>query len=169
MRRERLDPEHEDYLSRAQVKRELLELLEFGHQVYALPKSAYAKCPIPDELDVAFKELGRIKSMNAQKRQWQHIGKLLRQVDVEPMKKFIKNFADGSKRLARELEKLETVRDELIDNKEGTFDALIAEHPDCDIQQFRQILRAAQKEKSEDKLGKNFKKLFQTLKNLKGF
>ena len=168
MRRERLDPEHEDYLSRAQVKRELAELLEFGRKIYELPKSAYAKCPVPDELDAAFQELKRIKSMNAQKRQWQHIGKILRQVDVEPMKKSLRDFADGSKRLARELDKLDALRDDLIENKDGVFDALIVEHPDCDIQQFRQLIRAAQKEKSSEKPAKNFKKLFQFLKELKG-
>ncbi|NRB37636.1 MAG: DUF615 domain-containing protein [Pseudomonadales bacterium] len=172
MKRDRLDPEHEDYQSRSEVKRDLHELFEFGHKIYALPKSVYAKCPVPKELDACFKELKRIKSNNAQKRQWQHIAKVLRQIDIEPMKKALKEFDNGRKRLARDLDKLEILRDDLLNNKEGAFDTLINEHPDCDIQQLRQIIRAAQKEKpsSEDKkveAGKNFRKLFQSLKDLK--
>lgn len=168
MKRDRLPPDHEDYQSRAEVKRELEAILEFAHQLYSLPKSAYKSFPIPDELDAGFKEMDRIKSVNAQKRQWQFIAKVMRKIDLEPLELAYREFGDGRKRLAKELEKLEALREKLVDAEAGVFDTLITEHPDCDIQQLRQLIRAAQKEKSSDKVGKNTKKLFQALKELKG-
>lgn len=168
MKRDRLPEDHEDYQSRSEVKRNLHELLAFGQQLYALPKSVYASFPIPDELDAAMKEMGRIKSTNAQKRQWQHIGKILRNMDIEPLQKAYTEFGNGRKRLTRELGKIEDLRDDLLADKAGVFDKIIAEYPDCDIQHLRQLIRQANKEQSSDKSGKNFKKLFQFLKDING-
>ncbi len=168
MKRDRLPEDHEDYQSRSEVKRELHALLAFGQELYDMPKSVYKTLPVPEELDSAFREMDRIKSVNAQKRQWQYIGKILRNIDIEPLKRAQKEFGDGRKRLARQLESLEKVRDDLIANKQGAFDEIISEHRDCDIQHFRQLVRTAQKEKSEDRNNKNFRKLFQFLKELKG-
>lgn len=168
-KRDRLPEDHEDYQSRTEVKNNMLALQAFGEQLLALPKPVYDTFPIPAELDSALKEMARIKSNNAKKRQLQYIGKILRNMDVEPLKKAYDDLAEGRKRLSRSLIKLEALRDELIEGKERVFETVIADHPECDIQQFRQLIRLCQKEKETVNNKKNYKKLFQFLKELKGF
>lgn len=168
-KRDRLPEDHEDYQSRTEVKNNMLALQAFGEQLLALPKSVYDTFPIPAELDSALKEMSRIKSNNAKKRQLQYIGKILRSIDVEPLKRAYEDLGEGRKRLSRSLTKLEQLRDELIKEKKGVMESVIAEHPECDIQQLRQLIRLCQKEKTQESSNKNFRKLFQFIKELKGF
>jgi len=60
--------------------------------------------------------------------------------------------------------RLETVRDELIEQGNEAVETLISEFPQIERQKIKQLIRLAAKEKKAEKLGKHYKNLFTYLK-----
>ena len=56
-----------------------------GEQLIALKESDLAKLPLPDVLADAIREAKRIKARGGLARQRQYIGKLMRDIDLEPI------------------------------------------------------------------------------------
>ena len=159
----------EELKSKTQIKQELHDLKKLGAALIDLPKNVYDQMPIPEKLDIAIKESKRIKSHIAQKRQLQYIGKIMRLIEVEEIKAIetaYNEWKNGRKTLAREHQQLEILRDKLIEGDKEALITFINDHPGCDIQHLRQIVRLAQQEKKLEKPPKNFRKLFQLLKDI---
>ena len=72
-------------LSKSARKREAASLQELGVQLSALPEQEMAALDLPEKLFVALRDLRRLPSHGAQVRQRQYIGKLMRQIDPEPV------------------------------------------------------------------------------------
>ena len=155
-----------DVKSKTRIKQEMLGLQAVGKDLIALPDRVYRSIPTTDELNEAIATHKRINSNNAKKRQMQYIGKIMRNIDSEPIIKALNDYKNGRKRLAREFQGLEAVRLKLIEGHQETLANLIEQHPSCDRQQLMQLIRSAKKEHDAEKPDKNFKKLFQLLKNL---
>jgi len=83
--------EHEEDLegkSKTQLKKEMLELQDLGETLTQLPQQLLDQCHLPEGLLNAIAEYKRIPNRRgARKRQLQFIGKLMRKVDIEPIKK----------------------------------------------------------------------------------
>lgn len=157
----------EELKSKTEIKQEMRDLQAIGVALIDLPESVYKKISIPEDLDEAIQTYKKIKSHNAQKRQRQYIGRLMRGIDSEPLITALKEWKDGNKKLARDFNRLEQLRLDLLqDENKQTIDQLITDHPECDRQQLMQLIRAAQKEHHAESNGKNFKKLFRFLKEL---
>ena len=159
--------EDEEYKSKTQIKEEMLALKDLGAALLDVPKSVYDSFPIPDELDEAIQTSHRIKSHIAKKRQLQYIGKVIRGIDYQPIQAAYDEWKNGRKKLSHEHHKIEELRDQLIDGKQEVLNRLISEHPECDIQQIRQMIRAAHQEKKLQKPPKHYRKLFKYLRQLK--
>lgn len=156
----------EEYKSKTQVKKELHALQDLGKVLLELPLGVYQSLPIPEDLDEAIKQSRKITSHVARKRQIQYIGKLMRQIDVEPIQHAYDEWKNGRKKLAREHQQLEKTRELLLSGNKDTLNEIIEQHPECDIQQLRQLIRLAQQEQKLQKPPKNYRKLFQFLKEL---
>lgn len=168
--------DEEEYIkSKTQIKNEMLELQDFGKSISELSKSVYKSFDVPEQLDEAIQTLKRIKNWNAQKRQFQYIGKILRSTDDATMERLRLSFYDyenGRKKINREFHKLEETRNALIDNNQEVLSELLNDYPNIERQSLMQLIRAAQKEAGTNenlnpgqaKIDKNFKKLFQFIK-----
>ncbi|MCK5880299.1 MAG: DUF615 domain-containing protein [Sinobacterium sp.] len=175
-KKKRNDFEEEEYIkSKTQIKDEMLELQAFGKSISDLPKSVYKSFEIPEQLDEAIQTLKRIKNWNAQKRQFQYIGKILREMDEEKIQRLriaFRDFENGRKKFNREFTQLEAIRDALIGGDKDALSKLLDDYPNIERQPLMQLIRAAQKETSTNeslkpgqiKVDKNYKKLFQFLK-----
>ena len=64
------------------------------------------------------------------------------------------------------LHKLEILRDELVAKGDAALTDLLNEHPSADRQQLRNVIRAAQKEKEQNKPSKAYREIYQILKTL---
>ena len=64
------------------------------------------------------------------------------------------------------LHKLEILRDELIAKGDAALTDLLNEHPSADRQHLRNLIRAAQKEKEQNKQSKAYREIYQILKTL---
>ncbi len=81
------DPEFEDpdYVSKSQRKRDVEALQDMGAALVKLSADRVKKLDLPDDLRVAVLECQRITSHGALRRQMQYIGKLMRNLDAEPI------------------------------------------------------------------------------------
>ena len=71
--------------SKSARKREAASLQELGVKLAALPDQEIKALNLPDNLFVALRDLRRLPSHGAQVRQRQYIGKLMRNIDPEPV------------------------------------------------------------------------------------
>lgn len=166
--------DEEEIKSKTQVKQEMHDLQDLGKAISELPKAVYKSIDVPDALDEAIQTLARIKNWNAQKRQLQYIGRVMRELSDEELKNLQQAFNDyeiGRKKLNREFQQLEKTRELLIAGDQEKIQSLLEEYPNIERQQLMQTIRAAQKEHKKNnaaaqgqKQDKQFKKLFQFLK-----
>ena len=84
--REQPFPEHIDKPSKSQRKREALALQELGETLVTLKPAQLDKIPLPEELREAVLAARQINQHGARKRQLQYIGRLMREIDPEPIR-----------------------------------------------------------------------------------
>ena len=73
--------------SKSQVKRDYLELQDFGLKMLGIPQVLLDRLEMDDDLREALAELRRMGNKPARRRQAQYVGKLLRDVDLEPFRR----------------------------------------------------------------------------------
>ncbi|ARU55960.1 hypothetical protein OLMES_1886 [Oleiphilus messinensis] len=157
------DWEDEEFISKSQVKREMVALQKLGERLVAMKSSALNEVPMSEELRAAIDHAQAINAKEAKRRQLQFIGKLMRREDADAISASIEQFDTSSERYARELHLLENWRERLLtDNKALT--EFLNEYPQVDIQALRNLIRAAQKDLKNGKNTGQQKKLFRLLK-----
>ena len=84
--REQRLPEYTDKPSKSQRKRDALALQELGETLVTLKPTQLDKMPLPEELREAVLAARQMNQRGARKRQLQYIGRLMRQIDPEPIR-----------------------------------------------------------------------------------
>ena len=130
-----------------------------------LTKANLTKVPLDDSLKDAI-ELAQRLQKEARRRQLQYIGKLLRSIDAEPIREALEKIENKHNQQQAMLHKLEILRDELVATGDVALTDLLNEHPSADRQQLRNLIRAAQKEKEQNKPSKAYREIYQILKTL---
>ncbi|HEY9147482.1 MAG TPA: ribosome biogenesis factor YjgA, partial [Gammaproteobacteria bacterium] len=109
------DFEHDDeeiiFVSKSQLKRESHALQELGEALVELPASKLAQIPMPEELADAVALARKITARGGRKRQLQYIGKVMRQIDPEPIERAMEGLKADSARETARLHKLEQWRE----------------------------------------------------------
>ncbi|API86484.1 ribosome biogenesis factor YjgA [Francisella uliginis] len=170
---ERLEREEENshykaVKSKTTIKKDVLELTDFGRSLTELNNQQLDKLPISDTLKaniISAKNLQKI----ALKRQIQFIGKLLRKADnIDEIHKAYDILVNKDKQANLQFQRLENIRDNLLypDKTNQTIEKLIQEFPELDIQKLRQLIRNHHKEVEKNKPRKSFKEIFKFLKEL---
>ncbi|QOL26890.1 DUF615 domain-containing protein [Thalassotalea sp. LPB0316] len=155
----------EDYKSKTEIKKEKLALQDLGRRLTALPKKQRSELPVDEDVQEAFLLADKIQNKHeAFKRHMQYLGKLLREADLDAINAKLDFFANKHQQENLEFSKLEQTRDQLIMGNNDDIEALLAEHPSLERQKLRQLVRQAAKEHKAEKPGKQFKALFQYLK-----
>src|ERR1700683_591537 len=130
----------EQRLSKSARKRDAAALQELGVKLSALPDQEIKALDLPDNLFVALRDLRRLPSHGAQVRQRQYIGKLMRNIDPEPV---LAKLAE--RKLARDIEirhfqQIERWRDRLLSEPAAALDELIEEYPKADRAALTRLL-----------------------------
>ena len=159
--------EEQEYKSKSQVKRELQALRDLGRELVELPQRMLDKISLDDELRDAILEAKRYKR-EARRRQIQHIGVLMREVDAEFIKKSLQDLKKPHQREVQAFQEIETWRDSLLAGDMNTLAELGERFPDFDRQHVKQLLRNAKKEREHDKAPKSARALFRYLNGLSG-
>lgn len=157
--------EEEEFISKTQIKQEMLELQALGRKLVALPKAQRARLPLDDDMRDALILADKIKNKHeAAKRHMQYIGKTLREADLDGIYKELDVMANKHQQEAAKHTKLEELRDALIAGSNDDAEALLQENSNLVRQKLKQLIRQAKKEVNAEKPGKSYRDLFQYLK-----
>jgi ribosome-associated protein len=152
-------------VSKTRRKREMLELQSLGAALVELPESQLGEMRLESELLQAVLDARRIKSHEAKRRQLQYIGRLMREVDPEPIRERLAAAEGSSAQAAAAHRRLEAWRERLLAD-DAALTSFASEHPRADLQEIRALIRNARKEQKEGKPPRAYRELFRALKTL---
>lgn len=152
--------------SRTQRKKEVEALQALGERLVALNAAQLGVVPLPDELREAVLEAQRIRSREGHRRQLQYIGKLMRGIDVAPIRKALDALEGKDAEQNALLHRLERWRERLIAEGDAALAELVNEFPGADRQPLRQLVMKARKERDEAKPPAAARALFKALREL---
>ncbi|WP_373778612.1 ribosome biogenesis factor YjgA [Glaesserella sp.] len=159
------DEEEIIWVSKSEIKRDAEHLKKLGASLIELNPTNLAKMPLDDNLREAI-ELAQKLRLEARRRQIQYIGKLLRNIDPEPIQEALDKVENRHNQQLALLHKLELLRDQLVEQGDDVLNDLIDEYPTLDRQHLRNLIRSAQKEKQTNKPPKNYREIYQYLKSV---
>ena len=155
-------------LSKTQRKQAMDELQTLGEELVELSSDRVKKIDIPESLRDAVKEAQRMpRHDEAKRRQMQYSGKLMRGVDVEPIRAALALVRGESASETAKLHRIERLRTELLTD-EKVLHEIATIYPSIDLQHLRSLRRAALKEQEQNKPPRSYRAIFQLLKELEG-
>jgi ribosome-associated protein len=154
--------------SKSARKREAASLQELGVKLSALPDQEIKALDLPENLFIALRDLRRLPSHGAQVRQRQYIGKLMRNIDPEPV---LAKLAERKQRHdleIRRFQEIERWRDRLLSEPASGLNELLQEYPQADRATLARLLEKAEKERLEQRSPVGARELFAFLRQLLG-
>jgi len=148
--------------SKSQRKRDMTALQDLGESLLRLTNAELARIDLPEELRQAITGSARITSHEARRRHLQYIGKLMRQVDPQPLRAAIDDATGESKQAVALMHRCERLRDALLAD-DGALEAVLTELPGADAQQLRSTIRAARREHAEGRPPRHARQLYRWL------
>ncbi len=152
--------------SRTQRKKADHARKALGEALVALSPEQETGIDLPSELRAAVSLARKTRAHGARRRQIQYIGTLLRQIDIDPIRKALENIQRGDLVKARAFKRIEAWRDALRDGNDAIMEEILAACPAADRQQLRQLVRNARRETREGKGPGASRKLFKYLQKV---
>jgi len=152
-----------DRPSKTRRKQASHELQSLGEALLELPDEHLPGLGLGEPLVDAIREHRRIRSHEARRRQMQLIGKLMRGIDVEPVRVAVAGMQLGRAHDSLALHRAERWRAELIGNDDAST-RFANDHPGADLQRLRALVRNARKDQAaapEQRSGRAYRELFQ--------
>lgn len=151
--------------SKSQLKRDMDALQNIGRALTELPAAKLKKMELDDTLLAAVLDYQRFNANGAKRRQLQYIGKLMRDIDPEPIEQKLAALRGDSSTHTRWLHLVERWRERLLEDDKNV-QIFIDDFAEVDVQQLRTTVRNARKERDEAKPPKATRLLFQMIKEL---
>src|SRR5271154_6674633 len=126
--------------SKSARKWEAASLQELGVQLSALPDQEIKALDLPDNLFAALRDLKRLPSHGAQIRQRQYIGKLMRDIDPEPVLAKLDERKRRHDLEIRHFQQIERWRDRLLSEPADAVPELLREYPHADRTALSRLL-----------------------------
>jgi ribosome-associated protein len=157
-----------DEISRSTIKREMNALQKLGETLVDMSQAQLDKIPLPETLIKAITLARTLKSREGKRRQLQFIGKLMRSVELEPIKTAIKNAELNNRKVTAQFHQAEEWRERLINEGDEAVHAFVSLYVETDRQKLRQLTRLAQQNRKAEKNTGAEKTLFRFLKDIIG-
>jgi ribosome-associated protein len=159
------DDEAAERPSKSQKKREMAALQDMGAELVALGRDQLKKIDLPEDLRDAVRDAQRFTQHEARRRQLQYIGRLMRDLDPEPIRAALDEIKGVSTAAAARLHHLERLRTRLMED-DKVIGEIAHAHPNADLQHLRQLRRNALKEQELSKPPRAYRELFRVLREL---
>jgi ribosome-associated protein len=144
-------------------------LQQLGEQLVALDAGRFAalarEAALPERLVDAVAAARSITAWGARKRQFQFIGKLMRDQDPAPIRRRLDLWAQGHEVDSARQHALERWRERLLVEPDAQA-ALAAEYPRADLTRLRSLVARAQDERIRGAPPHAYRELFRMLKLL---
>lgn len=151
--------------SKTKIKEAMHELQDLGAELVELSVGQLKRINLDEDLLAAVRECQKITSHGARRRQIMYIGKMLRNIDEEPIRAGLALIRGDSAAENARLHRLERMRTRLLED-EAVLSEIATAWPGVDLQHLRQLRRNALKEQEANKPPKNFRAIFQMLQDL---
>jgi ribosome-associated protein len=153
-------------ISKTRRKQQMEELQALGEELVTLSPDRLKKIELSENLRDAVSAAQRLtRPDEARRRQMQYIGKLMRTVDVEPLRAALALLRGESASETAKLHRLERWRTELLAD-EKVLHEIATRYPAVDLQYLRSLRRAALKETEQSTAPRRSRAIFQLLKDL---
>lgn len=153
--------------SKTKKKQEMHELQKLGAALVQLSAAHLGRISLPDALAQAVRDARRIRSHEAKRRQVQFIGRLMRELDPEPIRAQLAVVEGGSAQARASHQRVEHWRARLMED-EGALTEFAREYAGADLQQLRALLRNARKEQAEGRPPRAYRELFRLIREAAG-
>lgn len=151
--------------SKTKRKQAMHDLQDLGEALVKLDPAKLAQIDLPESLRDAVADARGITKWEARRRQMQYIGRLMREVDPEPIRAELARWEGGSASETALLHELERTREHLLADP-AALDALHAAHPTLDRAHWRTLIQRAKDEHARGLAPKAYRQLFRELRTL---
>jgi ribosome-associated protein len=152
--------------SKSELKRQDRELRALGVQLVELPATALESLDLPEKLFDAVTACRSITAHGARLRQEMYIAKVMRHVDVEPIRAALARRSEMDRQRVRREHALERWRDRLLADEADAWTELAAQVGPGALQPLRALARQARAEKEATKPPAAARQLFRRLREL---
>ncbi len=158
---------HYDGPSKTQRKNDAHARQELGAALVALNRDRLSQVELPESLRDAVLAAQKITAHEGRRRQLQFIGKLMRNVDPAPIQARLDTWKSASAEQIAHMHRIEHWRDRLL-AEPAAIGELAGEFPHANLQQLRTLIRNTLREREQKKAPKNYRALFQSLREILG-
>ena len=152
--------------SKTQIKKEVRALQQLGEQLVDMPSDQIEKMDLPAALFSAVQQARQIRQHGAKRRQLQYIGKLMREIDPEPILKSLLNIRQGDSQAARSIKKIEAWQDEIKKGNIEIIEEIIDYCPNAQRQKLNQLSRNVRNPQKNTDGSRASRALFRYLKEI---
>ena len=158
--------EEEQGPSKSQLKRESLALQELGGELMGLSDEQLKRLHLPAELMGAVLLGQDITARGGLRRQKKFIGKLLREIDADPIREAVAALKHSDAGAVRLQHACEAWRDRMLAEGEEIVDLFLAEHPEADRTRLRQWVRDGRREREAGLPPRAARQMFRYLREI---
>jgi ribosome-associated protein len=151
--------------SKSALKRQDRDLRAMGVALVELPAAELEAMGLPENLHDAIVACRRITAHGARLRQEMYIAKVMRGVDVEPIRIALERRGENDRLRVRREHVLEQWRDRLLADEPAAWTELAARIDPTGLQQLRSLARQARAEKESSRPPAASRQLFRRLRD----
>lgn len=152
--------------SKSRRKRESSALQDLGQELLDLPAERLASLNLPENLFEAVRVGQTISAHGGLKRQRKFIGKLLRNLDAQPIRDALAAIRGEGVEQARRLHQCERWRDTMLAEGDEVVNSFVGSFPDADRQKLRRLVRDARLEREQARPPRAARLLFRYIREL---
>lgn len=153
--------------NKTQIKKEIAAIADLAEELAGLAPNQIKSFGLPEVIENAILQVAAMPLKGARKRQLKYITAALRKLDLTEIVEKLARLKSKSAHAVREHHLAERWRDKLVaDQGNNLLTELLAEYPQADSQQIRQLQRNAKKEAATGKPPKSARQLYKYLKGL---
>jgi ribosome-associated protein len=151
--------------SKSALKRQDRDLRAMGVALVELPAAELEAMGLPEKLYDAVAACRRITAHGARLRQEMYIAKVMRGVDVEPIRIALERRSENDRRRVRREHVLEQWRDRLLADEPAAWTELATQIDPAGLQQLRSLARQARAEQEGTRPPAASRQLFRRLRD----
>ena len=158
------DDERDDGPSKSELKRQDQELRAMGVQLVELSPAELDAMDLPEKLHDAIVACRKITAHGARLRQEMYIAKVMRGVDVEPIRTTLARRSEVDRQRVRREHAIEQWRDRLLADEPAAWTELAGQIDPAGLQQLRALARQARAEQTSSRPPAAARQLFRKLR-----
>ena len=148
--------------SKSQRKRDMHALQELGTELVELSAEKLAAVDLPEALHEAVTEARRITDFEGRRRQMQYIGKLMREVEPEPIRAKLARWKSVSHAETKRFHLAEEWRERLL-KEDSAITEFVTTYPHADRERLKNLVKDVHRERAGGRPPKNSRALFRLI------